>query len=61
MKKLACVLVVCSALLAPIATGGEEPAVVSDLKITVLSTMLTELRGIGEWGSSIRVSGRKRC
>jgi 7,8-dihydropterin-6-yl-methyl-4-(beta-D-ribofuranosyl)aminobenzene 5'-phosphate synthase len=45
MKKLAFVLVVSSALLAPTAKGGEEPAVVSDLKITVLSTMLTELRG----------------
>ena len=52
MKKLAFVLVVTSALLAPTANGGEEPAVVSDLKITVLSTMLTELRGIGEWGFS---------
>jgi 7,8-dihydropterin-6-yl-methyl-4-(beta-D-ribofuranosyl)aminobenzene 5'-phosphate synthase len=29
---------------------GEEPAVVSELKITTLSTMLTEFRGVGEWG-----------
>ena len=29
---------------------GEEPAVVSELKITLLSTMLTEFRGVGEWG-----------
>ena len=31
---------------------ADEPAVVSDLKITTLSTMLTELRGVGEWGYS---------
>jgi 7,8-dihydropterin-6-yl-methyl-4-(beta-D-ribofuranosyl)aminobenzene 5'-phosphate synthase len=30
--------------------GGVEPAVVSELKITLLSTMLTEFRGVGEWG-----------
>jgi 7,8-dihydropterin-6-yl-methyl-4-(beta-D-ribofuranosyl)aminobenzene 5'-phosphate synthase len=29
---------------------GEEPALVSDLKVTMLSTMLTEFRGVGEWG-----------
>jgi 7,8-dihydropterin-6-yl-methyl-4-(beta-D-ribofuranosyl)aminobenzene 5'-phosphate synthase len=29
---------------------GEEPAIVSELKITTLSTMLTEFRGVGEWG-----------
>jgi 7,8-dihydropterin-6-yl-methyl-4-(beta-D-ribofuranosyl)aminobenzene 5'-phosphate synthase len=29
---------------------AEEPAVVSELKITTLSTMLTEFRGVGEWG-----------
>lgn len=29
---------------------AEEPGVVSGLKITTLSTMLTEFQGIGEWG-----------
>lgn len=29
---------------------AQEPRVVSDLKITTLSTMLTEFRGVGEWG-----------
>ena len=55
MKKLAFVLAVSSLLLAPTVIAGEESAVVSDLKITVLSTMLTELRGVGEWGFSALV------
>jgi 7,8-dihydropterin-6-yl-methyl-4-(beta-D-ribofuranosyl)aminobenzene 5'-phosphate synthase len=38
------------ALLVPTVARGEEPAVVSELKITLLSTMLTEFRGVGEWG-----------
>jgi len=54
MKHGAPVLGVICALLIPIGAGGEEPmqepAVVSELKITTLSTMLTELRGVGEWG-----------
>jgi len=39
---------------------AEEAAVVSDLKVTTLSTMLTELRGVGEWGYSalIEADGR---
>jgi 7,8-dihydropterin-6-yl-methyl-4-(beta-D-ribofuranosyl)aminobenzene 5'-phosphate synthase len=34
----------------PTVGESDQPPVVSDLKITVLSTMLTELRGVGEWG-----------
>ena len=37
-------------LLAPFSAAGAEPSVVTDLKITTLSTMLTEFRGVGEWG-----------
>jgi 7,8-dihydropterin-6-yl-methyl-4-(beta-D-ribofuranosyl)aminobenzene 5'-phosphate synthase len=60
MKTLVLGLAVSGILLAPAATEAEEkPAVVTDLEITVLSTMLTELRGIGEWGFSafIEVDG----
>jgi 7,8-dihydropterin-6-yl-methyl-4-(beta-D-ribofuranosyl)aminobenzene 5'-phosphate synthase len=52
MKITTCVLALSCLLPVPTATGQEQPAVVSDVKITVLSTMLTELRGIGEWGFS---------
>lgn len=31
-------------------SGAQEAPAVSDLKITTLSTMLTEFRGVGEWG-----------
>ena len=37
-------------LLLPPRVVGQEPATVSELKITTLSTMLTEFRGVGEWG-----------
>lgn len=37
-------------LLLPLCIVGQEPATVSELKITTLSTMLTEFRGVGEWG-----------
>ena len=30
--------------------ASEDPAIVSELKVTTLSTMLTEFRGVGEWG-----------
>ena len=30
--------------------ASEDPAIVSELKVTTLSTMLTEFRGGGEWG-----------
>lgn len=39
----------CGLLLATAATA-EGPPTVSDLRITTLSTMLTEFRGVGEWG-----------
>ena len=51
-KKRAIVLGVLCAFLVPAVVTAEEPAVVSDLKVTTLSTMLTELRGVGEWGYS---------
>jgi 7,8-dihydropterin-6-yl-methyl-4-(beta-D-ribofuranosyl)aminobenzene 5'-phosphate synthase len=50
MKNCVLALAVTVALLMPTATSSQEPAIVSDVKITTLSTMLTELRGIGEWG-----------
>lgn len=50
MKNCIAVLGVTCTLLLPMAAIGEEPAIVSELKITTLSTMLTEFRGVGEWG-----------
>ena len=50
IKKYTSILGIIFALLVPTVAGGEEPAVVSNLKITLLSTMLTEFRGVGEWG-----------
>lgn len=51
-KKRAVVLGVLCAFLVPAVVTAEETTVVSDLKVTTLSTMLTELRGVGEWGYS---------
>lgn len=50
IRILVSVLLVIHVLLLPAIARGEDPARVSDLKVTTLSTMLTELRGIGEWG-----------
>jgi 7,8-dihydropterin-6-yl-methyl-4-(beta-D-ribofuranosyl)aminobenzene 5'-phosphate synthase len=50
MKSSIAVLGVAGALLVPAAAPGDETTVVSELKITTLSTMLTEFRGVGEWG-----------
>ena len=50
MKKFVPLISIICALLAPAAARADEPVIISDLKITVLSTMLTELRGVGEWG-----------
>jgi 7,8-dihydropterin-6-yl-methyl-4-(beta-D-ribofuranosyl)aminobenzene 5'-phosphate synthase len=50
MKKIAVFLTAAVFLLAPLSLRGDESPVVSDLRITVLSTMLTEFRGVGEWG-----------
>jgi 7,8-dihydropterin-6-yl-methyl-4-(beta-D-ribofuranosyl)aminobenzene 5'-phosphate synthase len=50
MKEYASLLAITCVLLAPAAARGNESVVVSDLKITTLSTMLTEFRGVGEWG-----------
>jgi 7,8-dihydropterin-6-yl-methyl-4-(beta-D-ribofuranosyl)aminobenzene 5'-phosphate synthase len=38
------------ALLVSAVAKGEQTYVVSELRITTLSTMLTEFRGVGEWG-----------
>jgi 7,8-dihydropterin-6-yl-methyl-4-(beta-D-ribofuranosyl)aminobenzene 5'-phosphate synthase len=45
----------------PLPVAGGDAAVVSELKITTLSTMLTEFRGVGEWGFAalVEVDGRK--
>lgn len=50
MRSTRVVVGVVCALLLPLCAVGEEPAVVSDLRVTTLSTMLTEFRGVGEWG-----------
>ena len=50
MKRYPSVIGVTCALLITTVAGAVEPTVVSELKITTLSTMLTELRGVGEWG-----------
>lgn len=50
MRNCAAVIGVILTLMLPTFVVGEEPAVVSELKITTLSTMLTEFRGVGEWG-----------
>ena len=51
--------IVC-ALLAPTLAAVQEPPVVSKLKITILSTMLTEFRGKGEWGFAALVEADGR-
>lgn len=50
MKIIASVLAITTTLLMSMVAAAEKSAIVSDLKITTLSTMLTELRGVGEWG-----------
>jgi 7,8-dihydropterin-6-yl-methyl-4-(beta-D-ribofuranosyl)aminobenzene 5'-phosphate synthase len=50
MKKYALLAAATCLLLASAAAEQDEAARVSDLKITVLSTMLTEFQGVGEWG-----------
>lgn len=52
---------IAAAMLFTTAVSSAEPGQVEDLKITTLSTMLTEFRGIGEWGYAalIEVDGRR--
>ena len=50
MKICSAVLVAIWTLALPTVAVGEKPAIISNLKVTTLSTMLTELRGVGEWG-----------
>jgi len=50
VKKRALVSTALCALLLPAPGAGEEATAVSELKITTLSTMLTEFGGVGEWG-----------
>lgn len=49
MKRLALTAIVCQISLLGSASG-EASGPVDKLKITTLSTMLTEFRGVGEWG-----------
>ena len=59
-KLSAAITLIACLLLVPASVAGAEPAVVSDLKITTLSTMLTEFRGVGEWGFAalVEVDGK---
>ena len=50
MKNYASIMGVICALLISAVAKGEKLAVVSELRVTTLSTMLTEFRGVGEWG-----------
>jgi 7,8-dihydropterin-6-yl-methyl-4-(beta-D-ribofuranosyl)aminobenzene 5'-phosphate synthase len=38
------------ALFLATSVGGEEMKIIEEVRITTLSTMLTEFRGVGEWG-----------
>lgn len=49
-RTIAFMLLISLALLPPIIADGQDSSVVKDLKVTTLSTMLTEFRGVGEWG-----------
>ena len=49
-KSSVCALVIAFLLLMPAVGECDQPPVVSDVKVTVVSTMLTELLGVGEWG-----------
>jgi 7,8-dihydropterin-6-yl-methyl-4-(beta-D-ribofuranosyl)aminobenzene 5'-phosphate synthase len=43
-------IVIAGLLFVQTAAIAAQKAVISELKITILSTMLTEFRGVGEWG-----------
>jgi 7,8-dihydropterin-6-yl-methyl-4-(beta-D-ribofuranosyl)aminobenzene 5'-phosphate synthase len=60
LGKLVAVVALACLFVLPGISVGEEPAVVSDLKITTLSTMLTEFQGVGEWGFAalVEVDGK---
>ena len=60
MKNVLLATVVILAYLAPASGLAQDSATVSQLKITTLSTMLTEFRGVGEWGYAalIEVDGK---
>ena len=47
--------------LLPATALGSDTGPVSEVKVTTLSTMLTEFRGVGEWGYAalVEVDGRK--
>ncbi len=55
MKTCASLVAIICTFLVPAASEAEQPALVSDLEITVLSTMLTEFRGVGEWGFAVLI------
>ncbi len=50
MKNVVMVLAVTMAFLGSAVATGQDAGVVSEVKITTLSTMLTEFHGVGEWG-----------
>ncbi|MFT5232643.1 MAG: 7,8-dihydropterin-6-yl-methyl-4-(beta-D-ribofuranosyl)aminobenzene 5'-phosphate synthase [Candidatus Krumholzibacteriia bacterium] len=60
MKKIFLAIIVISAYLAPTSGLAQDSARATELKVTTLSTMLTEFRGVGEWGYSalIEVDGK---
>ena len=61
MKNSFRALAIAVLILAPAAGLGQDATVVSEVKITTLSTMLTEFHGVGEWGYAalIEVDGQK--
>ena len=50
MRNWVAILKVCCVILLPTGVAAAESETVSDLRITTLSTMLTEFQGVGEWG-----------
>ena len=60
LRKLVAILGFAFLFFVPVADAEARPAVVTDLRITTLSTMLTELSGLGEWGFAalVEVDGK---
>jgi 7,8-dihydropterin-6-yl-methyl-4-(beta-D-ribofuranosyl)aminobenzene 5'-phosphate synthase len=50
MKSLYLAMVLALVFLIPSSVLGQTTGLVSEVKVTTLSTMLTEFRGVGEWG-----------
>jgi len=47
--RTACIIATCAFLGSATSTAEEQPAVVENLRVTILSTMMTQI-GVGEWG-----------